>query len=53
MSSMEINDDRLPGQRAFDRMLRDFELPPLHVLPAIEIDDHGEVYGAPAWEELT
>lgn len=52
MSSMEINDDRLPGQRAFDRLLRDFELPPLNELSEIAIDDHGEVYGDPAWEEL-
>ena len=52
MSAMEVHDDRLPGQRAFDRMLRDFELPPLHLLPEIVIDDDGEVCGDPAWKEL-
>ncbi|OFL91432.1 hypothetical protein [Corynebacterium sp. HMSC055D05] len=52
MAAMEIDDDRLPGQRAYARMLRDFELPPLHLLPEITIDDDGEVCGDPAWKGM-
>lgn len=52
MSAMDIDDDRYPAQRAFARMLRDFGLPPLEVLPEIAVDDNGEVYGEPAWYDL-
>ena len=38
MSAMDLDDDRYPSQRAFDRMLLNFALPPLHVLPEIAID---------------
>lgn len=52
MSAMDIDDDRYPAQRAFARMLRDFGLPPLEVLPEIAVDDNGEVYGDRAWDDL-
>ena len=52
LAAMEIDDDRLPGQRAYARMLREFELPPLHLLPEITIDDDGEVCGDAAWKEM-
>lgn len=52
MSAMDIDDDRYPAQRAFARMLRDYGLPPLEVLPKIAVDDHGEVYGERAWDDL-
>ena len=52
MSAMDIDDDRYPAQRAFVRMLRDYGLPPLEVLPEIAVDDNGEVYGEPGWDDL-
>lgn len=48
----ELHDDRYPGQRSFARMLRDYGLPPLDVLPDIAVAEDGSVYGDPAWGEL-
>ena len=52
MDAEDVQDDRFPGQRAFARMLRDYGLQPLEVLPDIEVDDDGAVYGESAWDDL-
>jgi len=52
MDAEDVQDDRFPGQRAFARMLREYGLPPLEVLPDIKVGNDGVVYGESAWEEL-